>query len=50
MPGEWYEKSLDDDKKRAEYAMTEIQKLYHIERRAREQKLSPEQRHQLRAR
>lgn len=43
-----YEKSLGDDQKRAEYAMTEIQKLYQIERRAREQKLTPEQRHTLR--
>jgi len=43
-----YEKSISDDKKRAEYAMTEIQKLYHIERRAREQGLSAEQRHKLR--
>jgi transposase len=42
------EKSLGDDKKRAEYVMTEIQKLYQIERRAREQKLSSEQRHELR--
>jgi hypothetical protein len=42
------EKSLDDDQKRAEYAMTEIQKLYRIERRAREQGLSAEQRHKLR--
>jgi transposase len=42
------EKSLGDDQKRAEYVMTEIQKLYQIERRAREQKLSPEQRHELR--
>jgi len=42
------EKSLSDDQKRAGYAMTEIQKLYQIERRAREQKLSPEQRHELR--
>lgn len=42
------EKSLDDDKKRAEYALIEIQKLYQIERRAREQKLAPEQRHELR--
>jgi transposase len=42
------EKSLGDDRKRAEYAMTEIQKLYQIERRAREEKLSPEQRHELR--
>jgi transposase len=43
-----FEKSLGDDQKRAGYAMTEIQKLYQIERRAREQKLSPEQRHELR--
>ena len=43
-----FEKSLGDDKKRAEYAMTEIQKLYHIERRARQQGLSAEQRHKLR--
>jgi transposase len=42
------EKSLDDDQKRAEYAMTEIQKLYRIERQAREQKLSAEQRHKFR--
>jgi len=42
------EKSLDDDQKRAEYAMTEIQKLYRIERQAREQKLTAEQRHKLR--
>ena len=42
------EKSLSDDQKRAGYAMTEIQKLYHIERRARELNLSPEQRHELR--
>ena len=43
-----YEKSMSDDKKRAEYAMTEIQKLYRIERQAREQKLSAEQRHKIR--
>jgi len=43
-----FEKALDDDQKRAEYAMTEIQKLYHIERRARQQGLSAEQRHELR--
>jgi transposase len=42
------EKSLGDDQKRAEYAMTEIQKLYQIERRARDQQLSSEQRHELR--
>ena len=43
-----FEKALSDDQKRAGYVMTEIQKLYQIERRAREQKLSPEQRHELR--
>jgi transposase len=43
-----FEKALADDQKRAEYAMTEIQKLYHIERRARQQGLSAEQRHELR--
>jgi len=43
-----FEKALDDDQKRAGYVMTEIQKIYHIERRAREQGLSPEQRHELR--
>ena len=42
------EKSLDDDHKRAEYAMQEIQKLYLVERKAREQGLSAEQRHELR--
>jgi transposase len=43
-----FEKSLSDDRKRAEYAMEEIQKLYHIERTAREQELSAKQRHALR--
>jgi len=43
-----FEKSLYDDKRRAEYAMTEIQKLYQIERQARQLGLSPEQRHELR--
>ncbi len=43
-----FEKSLGDDKKRAEYAMIEIQKLYQIERRARQLGLSAEQRHELR--
>jgi len=43
-----FEKALADDQKRAEYAMTEIQKLYQIERRARQLGLSAEQRHQLR--
>jgi len=44
----YFEQSLSDDRKRSEYAVTEIQKLYHIERKARDQKLSPEQRHELR--
>ncbi len=43
-----FEKALSDDRKRAEYAMVEIQKLYHIERKARDQHLSAEQRHELR--
>lgn len=43
-----FEQSQDDDQKRAEYAMTEIQKLYKIERDAREKELSAEQRHELR--
>jgi len=42
------EKSLSDDCKRAEYAMQEIQKLYMVERKARELGLTPEQRHELR--
>ncbi len=43
-----FEKALADDQKRAGYAMTEIQKLYQIERRARQLDLSTEQRHELR--
>ena len=43
-----FEKALADDQKRAGYAMTEIQKLYQIERRARQLDLSAEQRHELR--
>jgi transposase len=42
------EKSLGDDRKRAEYAMQEIQKLYMVERKARESGLTPKQRHELR--
>ena len=44
----FFEKSLSDDRKRAEYALQEIRKLYQIERKARDKKLSPEQRHELR--
>ncbi len=43
-----FEKSLSDDRKRAEYTMQEIQKLYMVERKARELGLTPEQRHELR--
>jgi len=42
------EKSLSDDRKRAEYALGEIQKLYMVERKARELGLTPAQRHELR--
>jgi transposase len=44
----YFEKALEYDKSKAEYVMLEIQKLYEIEREAREGKLSAEQRHQLR--
>jgi transposase len=43
-----FEKSLSDDRKRAEHVMQEIQKLYMVERKARELGLTPEQRHELR--
>ena len=43
-----FEKALPYDKKRAEYAMEIFQKLYAIEQKAREQDLSPQQRHTLR--
>jgi len=43
-----FEKSLPYDQKRAEYAMEMFQKLYAIEQKAREQGLSPQQRHTLR--
>lgn len=43
-----FEKALDYDKSRAEYAMSMFQKLYDIERKAREENLSPGQRHTLR--
>jgi len=43
-----FEKSLSDDRKRAGHAMQEIQKLYMVERKARELGLTPEQRHELR--
>jgi len=43
-----FEKALDYDKKRAEYAMEMFQKLYAIEARAREDELSATQRYELR--
>jgi transposase len=43
-----FEKALSDDRKRAGYAMEEIQKLYHVEQQAHERGLSAEKRHELR--
>lgn len=43
-----FEKALDYDKPRAEYAMGMFQKLYDIEREAKQQNLTTEQRHALR--
>ena len=43
-----FERSLSDDRKRAEHAIQEIQKLYMVERKARELGLTPEQRYELR--
>jgi len=43
-----FEKALDYDKKRAEYALEQFQWLYAIEQKAREDNLSPKQRQELR--
>ena len=43
-----FEKALEYDKDRAEYALGMFQKLYNIERQAKQQELSPEERHALR--
>lgn len=43
-----FEKALDYDKPKAEYAMSMFSRLYDVERKAREQDLTPEQRHTLR--
>lgn len=43
-----FEKALDYDKSRAEYAMGMFQKLYAVEQKARDENLSPQQRHKLR--
>ena len=44
-----FEKAKDNDLKRAEYVLERMQKLYMVEREAREKDLSPEQRKDLRA-
>lgn len=44
----YFEKALDNDKKRAEHALREIQKLYAIERKAKEDKLNTDQLTELR--
>jgi len=43
-----FEKALEYEKPKAEYAMNMFAKLYDIERKAREQNLTPKQRHNLR--
>ncbi|HEM48732.1 MAG TPA: IS66 family transposase [Caldithrix sp.] len=43
-----FEKALDYDKPRAEYALGMFQKLYAVEQKAREEKLDAKQRHELR--
>ena len=43
-----FEKALAYDKSRAEYALGMFQKIYDVERQAREKGLSPKQRHELR--
>ncbi len=43
-----FEKALDYDKARAEYAMSMFQRLYAVEQKARDENLTPKQRHELR--
>jgi len=43
-----FEKALDYDRLNAEYAMGMFQKIYEVERKAKEENLNPEQRHKLR--
>lgn len=43
-----FEKALDNDKQKAQYVLVEIQKLYAVERKAKEQKLNPEEIKELR--
>jgi len=44
----YFDKALDNDKTRASYALAKIQALYAIERQAKEEGFSFEQRQQLR--
>lgn len=44
----YFEKALDNDKQRAEYVLMQMQKLYKIERKAKEEDLSFHQRYELR--
>lgn len=44
----YFEKALDNDKLRAEYVLTEIQKLYAVERKAREENFTHQERHAFR--
>jgi len=43
-----FDEALANDKKRAEYALTEIQKLYDVERKAKEENHTHQQRYELR--
>ncbi|AJA69379.1 Transposase [Myroides sp. A21] len=43
-----FEKALDNDRKRAQHVLVEIQRLYAIERKAKEQNLAPDQIKELR--
>src|SRR5918912_826942 len=45
-----FEQSLGNDQQRAEYALKEIQKLYAVEKHARENELNHQQRYELRQR
>jgi transposase len=44
----YFEQALDNDKERSEYALTQIQKLYAVEKICREEKYTNEQREELR--
>ena len=44
----YFEKALDNDKKRAEYVLTQMQRLYDIERKSREREINSETRRRYR--